>query len=204
MPFRMEERSDGFYLLAELYTPSVNMNPYPYSSYYNPYGGSSPYGFGPYPSRNYNNTYNAPYSGTNSIKNTDVRMVQTMVIALKPSGQPKKASSLKLDEIKQLSLEQVGDFVLKKDSIYLIYKKESDIIYQKEGAEPEQPPVKKQVKIKLRDETAVLKNEDRDEGGTRFWYDHHFYVWGYQTINGTSKEGDQTRHVFYINKVSLE
>ena len=205
MPFRIEERSDGFYLLAELYTPSVNMNPYPYYSSYNPSFGGMPYGFGSYPSRYYNNGYNTPYGGSNSIKNTDVRMIQTMVIAVKPNGQPKKAASLKLDEIRQPALEQVGDFVVKKDSIFLIYKKEGDIIYQKEGADPGQPPpLKKQSKIRLLSETAVLKNEDKEEGGTRSWYDYHFYVWGYQTIKDPSKEGDQTRHVFYVNKVSLE
>ncbi len=205
MPFRIEERSEGFYLLAELYTPSANMNPYPYYNSYSPYAyGGMPYGFGSYPSRSYYNGYNAPYGSSNSIRNSDVRMIQTMVIALNSDGRVKKAASLKLDQFRQPALEQVGDFFVRKDSIYLIYKKESDIIYLKEGRDAEQPPMQKQSKIRLQDETAVLKNEDEDQGGTRFWYDHYFYVWGYQTIKDPLKEGDQTRHVFYINKVSLE
>ena len=206
MPFRIEERSDGFYLLAELYTPSSNMNPYPYSSsYYNPYayGAGSPYGFGPTSNRYYN-AYNAPYSGSNPNRSSDVQMVETMVIALGPHGQPKKAASMKLDEMKQTALDQVGDFIVKRDSIFILYNKEGELIYQKESNDPEQPPQKKKEKVKLSDETSELKNENKYEGGTRFWYDHHFYVWGYQTLKDASKSADQTRHVFYVNRVTLE
>lgn len=207
MPFRIEERNDGFYLLAELYSPSTNLNPYPYSSsYYNPYayGGNYPYAPGSNSNRYYNNAYNSPVGNSNSNKYTDVEMIQSMVIALGPEGKPKKAASIKLDEIKQPALEQVGDFVIENDSILILYKKEGEIIYQKEGSDPEQPPVKKQVKIKLKDEITTIKNENDHEGGTRFWYDHTFYVWGYQTIKGISKEEDQTRYVFYVNRVSPE
>ena len=202
VPFRIEERANGFYLLSELYYPSNSVNPYPYgSNYYNPYAyGYYPYGMNPFMSR----YYNSPYMYNNTIRNTDVRMVQSMVVELGLHGNPVKDASMKLADIKQSSLEQVGDFVIVHDSVCVAYKKEENIFYQKESGEPDEKPSVKQVKIRLQSEYDVLKNENDSEGQVRFWYGRHFYVWGYQTIKDATREGGQTRHVFYINRFSIE
>ncbi len=201
VPFRIEERLKGFYLLSELYNPSNSVNPYPYRSYYNPYAyGYYPYGMNPFSTPYYNNYP----SGYNSVRNTDVRMVQTMVTELDLHGKPGKDVSLKLNEVKQSNLEQVGDFVILHDSICMVYKKEEDIFYQKESGDPDEKPSIKQTKVKLQNVNDILKNENEYESQVRFWYGRHFYVWGYQTIKDTSREGDQTRHVFYVNRFSME
>ena len=202
VPFRIEERPKGFYLLSELYYPSSSVNPYPYgSNYYNPnVYGYYPYGMSPFSTRYFNNY---PY-GYSTVRNTDVRMVQTMVTELDLHGKPGKDVTLKLNEIKQSSLEQVGDFVILRDSICIVYKKEEDIFYQKESGDPDEKPSIKQTKVRLQNENDVLKNENEFESQVRFWYGHHFYVWGYQTIKDTTREGDQTRHVFYVNRFSME
>ena len=202
VPFRIEERPKGFYLLSELYYPSNSINPYPYgNSYYNPAAyGYYPYGMSPFMNR----YYNSPYLYNNPIRNTDVRIVQTMVMEFDLHGKPGKDVSLKLNEIKQSSLEQVGDFVILRDTICMVYKKEEDIFYQKESGDPDEKPLIKQTKVKLQNENDVLKNENEYESQVRFWYNHHFYVWGYQTIKGPTREGDQTRHVFYVTRFSAE
>ncbi len=202
IPFRIEERPDGFYLLAEQYYPTSNINPYPYSyNYYNPYSyGYYPYGLSPY-MRNYPTS---PYMYNSTARNSDVRTVQTMALKLGSHGKFEKDNSLKLINVKQPGLEQVGDFIVAHDSILLAYKNESDIFIQKEkGDLDEIRPVEK-IKIKLADPLDVLRNENENEGGIRHWYDNHFYIWGYQNIRNTTRSQDPSRHVFYINRFSLE
>ena len=202
VPFRMEERSNGFYILAEQYYPSnsVNTSPYPYSSF-NPYAyGYYPYGQSPYMNR----YYNSPYMYNTPVRNSDVRMVQTMVLELGPHGKVVKDASIKLEDIKQPGLEQVGDFLIAHDSILLVYKKESEIIYQEEAGDLDEKPILKKTKLRLLHEGDVLRNENENEGGVRFWYDHNFYVWGYQTVKDATRAENQTRHVFYVNRITME
>ncbi len=202
VPFRMEERGNGFYLLAEQYYPSNSVYPtsYPYGSY-NPYTyGYYPYGMTPYSNR----YYNSPYMYNTPARNSDVRMVQTMVVALGPQGKVTKDASMKLDDIKQSGLEQVGDFMVAHDSVFLVYKKESDIIFQEEAGDLDEKPIIRQTKVKLLSENDALRNESDNEGGVRFWFGHHFYVWGYQSIKDATRTENQTRHVFYVNRLSVE
>jgi hypothetical protein len=200
-PFRIEEMANGFYMLAEVHDPSNNVNSYPYGSgYSNPYGyGYYPYGLSPYMNR----YYNSPYMYSNPVRNSDVRMIQISVVAFDSQGKPRKDASMKLDEIKLSTLEQVGDFIIVHDSILLAYKKEDEIKFLKESGEPGEKPLVKQSKIKLQSGNDELKN-DENEGGVHFWYNNHFYVWGYQRIKDATRTGDPTRHVFYINRLSAE
>jgi hypothetical protein len=203
-PFRIEERKDGFYLLSELYFPSSSLNSYPYTRgpISMPYGyGYYPYGLSPYSTSSSSRYYNAPYAGTQS---SEVRTAQAMITSIGPHGKIGRDASMKLDEYRQLSLEQVADFVISGDSICLVYKKDNEIIYQKmTGDAGEKPTVKKQ-KIRLQSPTDVFREEVENEGQVRFWYGKQFYVWGYQTLKDATRQSDQTRHVFYITRFSLD
>jgi hypothetical protein len=201
-PYRIEERPEGFYLLSELYFPTSSVNSYPYGgSYYNPYGsGYYPYGVSPFSNR----YANSPYSYNNSMRNTDIRTSQTMVMSVGLHGKPGKDVSMKLNEYKGSALEQVGDFIVSRDSICIVYKNDNELTYQKMTGDPDEKPTVRKAKIRLQNPSDVLKDEDENEGQVRFWYDKQFFVWGYQTLKDATREGDQTRHVFYITRFSLD
>lgn len=203
MPFRLAEYSEGFLLLAEVYTPVSSVNPY-YSSpyYYNPY--YSPYGFNPYGfyypglSRMYR-----PYAYSNNSKNTnEIRTSETVLISFNGNGQVNWDYSLKLDEIKMPSVEQVADFCLVDDRVYFMYKKESELKTKMISAKDEQA-LENTVKVQTSDPLDEIRSEKEYEGGVRQWFGNTFYVWGYQTLRNTTKE-DRVRDVFYINKVVLK
>ncbi len=203
MPFRIEERPDGFYLLAEVYQSSSNSYNNAYgSSYYSPYmNGYSPYGISPY--SNTNRYYSTPYLNNNPASYSDVKMMESVVVKIAMDGQAQKSASIKLDDVRQSDLEQVGDFVINNDSIFLLYKKDGEIFYQEEIGDEDEKVEISQSKIKLQGPKDELKDENSHEGTTRYWYGHHFYVWGYQTIKDSSREADKTRRVFYVNRISV-
>ncbi len=207
VPFRIEERPDGFYLLAEVYEPShVSSTSYPYSnSLYTP-GYYSPYSMGPYSNSSpYSNRYyNSPYANSNSSNHSSVQMIETVVVKLGANGKTVKGASMKLNNIRQSELEQVGDFTISKDSIFIMYKKDADIFYQHEIGDQDEKVELNQLKVKLQGKNDALQHENENEGTIRFWYDRHFYVWGYQTIKDATREVDQTRKVFYVNRISVE
>src|SRR5436190_9036548 len=201
-PYRIEERAEEFYLLSELYFPTSSISSYPYGSpYYNPYSyGYSPYGMSPTSSR-YSNT---PNSYNNPVRSMDVRTNQTMVMAIDKHGKPGKDVSMKLAEYKQSSLEQVCDFIVSGDSICIVYKDEEQLSYQKMAGEVDEKTTIKKQKIRLQTTTDVFKDEAEYEGQVRYWYDNQFYVWGYQTVKEAARQVDQTRHVFYITRFSVD
>jgi hypothetical protein len=200
--YRLDERPDGFYLLGELYyqnsSPGYYGN-YPYaSSLYNPYSyGYYPYGVNPYSNRYYNGPP-SPYNST--ARQSDSHVVESTVLKFNAKGKVEKDASIKLDNMKLPHLEQVADFTVTHDSIVLVYKKEGDIIYEKEKGDPDEVAEIQQSKVELKG-NENLKKEEKGEGTTRFWYETNFYLWGYQTVRD---ETEKTRHLFYVNKVSLD
>ncbi|MBY0433766.1 MAG: hypothetical protein K2U26_06620 [Cyclobacteriaceae bacterium] len=203
IPLRLEERPKGYYLLAEVYFPSTNnTNPYPYwNSYYNPYPSAFLYGS----SASMNRYYNTPYQFNSPVRNSDVRMVESVVVEFTPAGKAVRDASMKFKEVRLPALEQTSDFgVHKSDSVLLMYKKEETIFIQREHDVVEEKPEPHEVKIQLKSSDDLLRNEEDFTGELRYWYDRHFYVWGYQTIKNIVQEEDQTRHVFYINSLRLE
>ncbi|HZI24991.1 MAG TPA: hypothetical protein VFD46_07940 [Chryseolinea sp.] len=203
MPFVVAEYPKGFLLLAEVYSPVSNVNPYYsspyyYNPYYNPYG-YSPYGFY-YPglSRMYR-----PYAFNNNNRNTnDVRTHETVLISFSSDGKINWDYSIKLDEIKIPGIEQVADFCLTGDQVYFLYKKESELKFKAIRIE-DAGVVENSVKVQTSDPLDEIRSEKELEGGVRQWSSNTFYVWGYQTIRNTSKE-DRIRDVFYINKVVVK
>ena len=203
MPFAVSEYPQGFLLLAEVYSPVSNVNPYYnspyyYNPYYNPYG-YSPYGFY-YPglSRMYR-----PYAYNNNNRSTnDIRTHATALLSFGSDGKINWDHSIKLDEIKMPGIEQVTDFCLVDNQLYFLYRKESELMFKAIGIEDGEA-VESKIKVQTSDPADEIRSEKELEGGVRQWSSNTFYVWGYQTIRNTTKE-DRIRDVFYINKVVVK
>ena len=203
---RIQEIEKGFLLLAELYHASTNLNSTPYwNSYPYNYGyggngyGYSPYGLNPYGNRYYNTPY--PYQ---SSQNSEVRMMESVVMLFDEEAKPDWDESFELKNIKYSSLEQTSDFIETPKGILMAYKKEGDIL-TKITIPNDNHSLLDTVKIKLNAETDVAKNESDRDGAVKHWYKNYLYTWGYQTIRDKSKQSqDPTRHVFYINKISAK
>lgn len=198
MPYRLQEYKQGFVLLAEVYTPSSNLNSFsnPYNPYYYGYG-YSPYGWY-FPG--YNRLYTRPYSyGYNSRNVDEIKTYETVLVAFGPSGNVLWDASIDLDEVKQPSLEQVADFHQFDTQVALLYKKESELNVKWIDLESKEEENATE-KIKLSESNDELRDEKEYGGGVKYWYGNAFYVWGFQTIKNTSQE-ERVRDVFYINKI---
>jgi hypothetical protein len=124
MPYKIIESQDGFMLFAEVYQPSNNLNPYYTNPYYNPY--YNPYGYnsfwpGYYPGMS--RMYRPPYYG-NNIKNSDeIKTHESVLIAFDSNGKIKWDQSIKLDDMKISSLEQVADVSAKNMHVHFCLSK---------------------------------------------------------------------------------
>lgn len=203
MPYEVTEYEHGFLLLAEVYSPVSNVNPYytnPY--YYNPY--YSPYGFYPYGyyypglGRMYR-----PYMYNGASRNTnDVRTAETVLLSFGSDGKVNWDHSIKLDEKKMPGLEQVTDYCIVNNQLYFMYKKESELKLKVIGLDNDEVS-ENTVKVQTNDPQDEIRSDKEFEGGVRQWMPDSFFVWGYQTIRNTTKE-DRVRDVFYINKVVVK
>lgn len=207
IPYRIEERKDGFYLLAEVYHSSAGSSSnYPYGSSY--YNSPSMYGYYPYGMNSMNSSssryYNSPYSSGNPISTREVQMVESVVAKLGVHGEIEKDASIKFTNFRKDNLEQIGDFGIHGDSILMIYKKENELYYKSQIGDTLDIKQTKELKVLVKSDHEYLKNENEIEGTTRHWYQNHFYVWGYQNIKGSKKVLDKTRRVFYVNRISME
>jgi hypothetical protein len=205
MPFRLEEYKEGYLLLAEVYHPSNNINPYytsPYSNpyYANPYSYYNPFWPGYYPGmRMYR-----PYAYGNNVKNSDeIKTHASVLVAFDAKGRRVWDQSFKLDEVKKPALEQVADYYYTESAVYFIYKKESELfiktINTNDGSAKEHTE-----KIKLNDPIEEIRSDREYEDGVRYWTGNSFYVWGYQTIRNIQLKDERIRDVFYINKVVVD
>jgi hypothetical protein len=199
MPFKVEEHAEGYLLLAEVYTPSNNTNPYyssPYSNpyYYNPYY-YNPYASGYYPGmRMYR-----PYHGNNVKNAEEIKTYASVLVAFDANGKIKWDQAMKLEETKRPSLDQVADYYYSNPNVYFIYKKESDLMIKtiaiSDGATEE-----KVEKIKLNESHEEIRSEKEYEDGVRHWVGNTFYIWGYHTVRNAEHKDDRNRDIFYINK----
>ncbi|MEJ0034408.1 MAG: hypothetical protein WDO15_30570 [Bacteroidota bacterium] len=196
---RLEERQAGFFLLAEAYNTVTagNVGPYPYSGYGSPYYTPySMYGYSPYSSR----YYNSPYNFYNQASRSDYAMLSTSVLAFNPDGKLEWDHSLKADDQRKPSLEQVADFWCDKNKIVIATKSESDLVVKARFKNNES--ASDTVQVLLKKPSEVVRDETSGEGGVRHWYGNKFYVWGYQTVKDPEMRfEDRTRDVFYLIKV---
>lgn len=197
---RLEEDSEGFLLLTELYNMSSGMNTSPYQSSYPYY--ASPYGmypFSPYASR----YYNSPYSFSGPSQSSDVRVLCSSVASFTADGKLEWDHSLPLDDKRKPALEQASDFWFASNKIVLASKDESNIFvktrYKNNEVEADT------LKIMLKNATDLIRNESKEDEGVRYWYSSYFYVWGYQSLKDpTIATDDRTRSVFYLVKLYVK
>lgn len=201
MPFRVEETSEGFVVLAEVYNPTSSMNSYYNSPYGRPYYGN-PYYYNPFwPGYFPGMRMYRPYGYGDTMRDNDnVKYLETVAIAFDPQGKLAWDHSIVLDEIKRPVLEQVSDFYTGDGSLHFIYKKESELKISSISLE-EGTAVETTEKIKLMEPSEDVRSEKEFEDGVRYWYGNNFYVWGYHTVRNPDKKENRVRDVFYINKV---
>lgn len=202
MPFRIEETSEGFIMLAEVYNPSSTANPYYNSPYGRPYYSNPYYYYNPFwPGYFPGMRMYRPYAYGDNMRNADnIKLYETVAVAFDPQGNMMWDQSIMLDDIKRPALEQVGDFYADTDNLHFIYKKESELkiksISLGEGTATEATE-----KIKLKEASDEIRSEKELEEGVRHWVGNTFYVWGYQTIRNPGNKENRVRDVFYINKI---
>lgn len=202
MPFRIEETSEGFIMLAEVYNPSSTANPYYNSPYGRPYYSNPYYYYNPFwPGYFPGMRMYRPYAYGDNMRNADnIKLYETVAVAFDPQGNMMWDQSIMLDDIKRPALEQVGDFYTDTDNLHFIYKKESELkiksISLGEGTATEATE-----KIKLKEASDEIRSEKELEEGVRHWVENTFYVWGYQTIRNPDNKENRVRDVFYINKI---
>ncbi len=203
MPFKIEERKNGFIMLAEVYTP-MSSNPYN-NAYNNPMAayGPNPYFYNPYmlgyyyPGRMYR-----PYNFNNNIKNADeIRTTQAVLLVTDGNGNPVMDRSMKIEDIRRSALEQVSEFHYANGNVIFFYKnKENELIIK---TIPEQGDViETKQQIKLLDPLDEFRSE-KEDSALQQWHENSFYVWGYQTIRNINK-AERIRDVFYINKIIVQ
>ena len=199
MPYKVMEYKHGFLLLAELYNPVSNMNPY-YSNpyYYNPYYSYGMYSV-PYYYPGMSRMYR-PYSYNSTTRTvSEIKTTQTTLLSFDAKGKINWDQSFKVDEVKMAGVDQVSDFWIEDNKVFFLYKKESELRVKTLSQEDDQ--IKESTeKIYTGDAEDVIRSEKEFEGGIRQWIGNTFYVWGYHTIRNGNKD-DKVRDVFYINKV---
>ncbi len=198
---KLEERQTGFYLLAEAYNTvtATNTGPYPYSGgsayqgFYSPY--ASPYGYSPYSSRYYNSPYNYYPQALNHFT-----MLSTSVLAFGADGRLDWDHSLKVDDDRRAALEQAADFWCDRNKIVIATKSESELVVKARFKNNESAG--DTLKLMMKKPTESVRDEAREDGGIRYWYNNHMYVWGYHTVKDAEKVEDRTRSVFYMIKIN--
>jgi hypothetical protein len=201
IPYKVIECDKGFIVLAETYSPvsfsSTNVYNSPNSPYWNsPYYYNNPYYYS-YPT---SRLYRPRAFGQNVANEEEIKTYSSSLLWINNKGEVSNDFSMKIEDVKIRSVEQVADAGYHKGEVAIVYKNDSKIFYKKmdpttdemeEGNEP----------ITLKDSLDELREEDDSEGGIRHWYENSFYTWGYQTIRNINVKGDKTRDVFYVNKI---
>jgi hypothetical protein len=197
---RLEEYSEGFLLLVELYSMSSGMNTSPYQNSYPYYG--SPYGlypFSPFASR----YYNSPYSYSSPSQSSEVRVLESAVVSISPSGKWEWDHSLPVEDKRKTSLEQASDFWSDRNKIVLAYKHESELHVKARYKNDETQS--DTLKIMVKNPNDVVRNESKEDEGVRHWFGDYFYVWGYQSLKDpTIVNDDRNRSVFYLVKLHVK
>lgn len=204
LPIRLEETNNCYYVFAEVFHPPSSVTYYPYGSpnwntyygnpYANPYGTqSNPYRPGP---------YDTPYYRDQS-RNSEVRMTQSVVLRYRSPQATPEGISLKYEEVRRPMLDQTGDFLIRKDSVVLAYKHKTDVVFIPENEDPMSRPASQKTALRLWQTTDLLKDEDEDAGGLRYWFGRHFYAWGYRRVKAIKEDDTESRYEFYVNRLDF-
>jgi hypothetical protein len=198
VPHKILEHEKGFVLLAETYIPSKDnynsrYNPYTYSN--NQYG--SRYG-NYYPGSGMYNSNDSRYYGDNVNNTQEIKTIQSQVILFNAAGEALNDYSIKMDEVRMPTLNQISDFYLDSKNIYFLYKKESELFIKTIDLEGK-GVVESVQKVKMKSIMDVIRSETND-GRIRHWYGSSFYMYGYQTVKF---EDGKVKDIFYINRVAI-
>lgn len=203
IPYKIIEHSKGYLILAETYSPVSFNNP----GYYNSQNPQNNWNNSTYYNNRYYNRY--PTSrlyfptlyGENVVNEEEIRTYSSTLLSINAKGEIENDFSIKLDNIKIPSINQVTDANYYNGDAFIVYRKERKILYKKivqlsddveDGEET----------VKLNDSFDDLRNERDKDAGIRHWHDDAFFTWGYQTIRNINLK-DRTREVFYVNKVVI-
>jgi len=198
LPIRLAETGNCFYLFAESFHPPSHVNYYPYgnpawNNLYYPY--ATP-GY-PYRATPFDNAYYPQATRT-----AEVKMIQSIVIRFKAPSATPEAATMAFDDVRRPILDQTGDFIIRKDSILIAYKYKSDVFFQTESEDAMIRAVPTKVPVQLAQASDALRDEE-DEGGLRFWFDKHFYAWGYRKVRGPVDDNLESRYEFYVNRLDF-
>ena len=199
---RIEEFKGGFALFGESFTMSTSGSANSVSSYSNPYSrayGSSN-GYQPFGSRYYTGQF--PYSST--LVSNEMRLMEGFVIGFDIKGKRLWDYSITMDEFKTPSSEQVSDFVVKRNVPYFLFKDENELRFSNHNTDTIETKKVKPIPIKLLSEFEESKSTDEYEGNVRQWFGPNLYVWGVQTVRDSKVKGNDSRRVFYINKIRVD
>jgi hypothetical protein len=205
MPVRIEETKNGFCFLAEVYDAHNQGPPSRAGNPYAPYYTNNPYGYPMY-MRNYGSPYygtptSMPYGPSNYPTYLETRMMHASLTFFDNHGNLLADHGLKFPEIKLTSKEQVSDFVFRNDTTVMASKTDKEIIVSKSQADGTAVKEAK-IKVALRGDTESSRSESQDNTRIRAWYGRYFFVYGYHTVKSNSE--NESRDVFYINKVKVD
>ncbi len=130
--------------------------------------------------------------------------LESIVFELDSKGNLLWDNSMKIEEIKTLSLEQIVHLsVYDLDEIRMVYKTDEDLYYKSfqksETVEESNSP------ILLKNESDKIIHTYEGVGRSEYWYDNHFIIWGYHKIeDGLEPSSKSKRSVLYVNKVEFE
>lgn len=200
LPIRLEELDNRYYLFAEMYHPASNTMVYPYGSpawnnYYNSYWSQG--------NSNRSGGFDNPYPNEPMVRNTEVKMIQAVLLRFKTPTSVPDGITMKFDDVKRPVLNQTGDFILRSDSVLLFYKQKNEILYQRESDDPMSRPLPEKVMVAMLDPTDFFKDEDEEAGGVRAWYGKHVYTWGYRKVRTTMDGNVESRYAFYVNRLDF-
>lgn len=200
LPIRLDERDNHFYLFAEMFHPPSNMTYFPYGNPAWNYNYNSIMSPG---SPNRLGGYDNPYYNEPVVRNTEVKMIQSILLRFKTPTSMPEGLTMKFDDVKRSVLDQTGDYFISRDSVIMAYKKKNEIVYQHESGDPMIRPVPQKMTTAMLQPTDVLKEEEDDSGALRFWYGTHGYAWGYRRVRATVDDDVETRFVFYVNRLDF-
>lgn len=157
-----------------------------------------------YRSRNFGNSPLATYYSYTSSRGDLVfdgfQYTHAVVIGFDEHGNLKWDNSFEIGDIKSMQLNQTVRIGVADDKIVLLYPFEntvrSKIISNNKVIEG-----KASNDMKTNIATDVVKNKETEMSKLDYWYHHHFFAFGVQTIRSTV-DRTASRKVFFINKLS--
>ncbi|MFZ9981536.1 MAG: hypothetical protein ACO3FI_05850 [Cyclobacteriaceae bacterium] len=199
---RVDEHPFGFLVFGESFqipseTQNSMMNTGPF--FYRPGLSTIPYQYNNLPWRyGYD-----PFTGTDRVNST-VRMANAFAVAFGFNGSYLWDQAVDLDQISIPPDVQFADYVLsKKGNTEFFFPSEKGLGHSVSGGESG----KKEVVYQSVDvgKYASLNYENSLEHTLRRWHGNNLFISGQQiTRDGSTRESDQRRKVFFINKIELK